>query len=138
MKSRRGSFASCLAFAAAAIAQSPVEKANKALAAAEALLAKGDYAKAVEAYADIAKKWPSTDAGVRAQFRTQVNTCLGRVPLQITGRRENRIDVVIMGDGYTLDKLNEFADVGKSVPKNMANDPVLAEYADYHNFWLAP
>jgi hypothetical protein len=141
MRTLRGllTVSSCVgAFAAAAAAQTPVEKANKALQAAEALLAKGAYSKAVEAYADIAKKWPTTEAGVRAQFRTQQNTCLGRVPLQVTGRRENRIDVVIMGDGYTLDHLNEFADVGKSVPKNMGNDPVLDEYAGYHNFWLAP
>lgn len=119
------------------MAQTPPQKAQKAFEAAEALLARGQYARAVDAYGDIARKWPTTEAGVRSQFRLQPNTCLGRTPLQVSGRSDNRIDVVVMGDGYTLDKLNEFADVGKSVPKNMANDFVLDEYLGYHNFWLA-
>src|SRR5262249_44277820 len=122
---------------AAAPAQSELAKAQKAFEQAEQLVVRGQYEHAVTAYKEIAKKWPTTEFGVRARQRTQPNACLGRVPLQVSGRSENRIDVVVMGDGYVLAQLNAFVDVARSVPKNMGIDPVLAEYADYHNFWAA-
>ncbi|HLQ37328.1 MAG TPA: M64 family metallopeptidase [Planctomycetota bacterium] len=126
-----------LALGTLAPAQGELAKAKQALAQAEELLAHGQYTRAVEAYRDIQKRWPRTEPGVIAQLRSQPNSCLGRTPLQLGGRSDNRIDIVVMGDGFTLDKQNAFADLAKSIPKNFARDPVLEEYIDYHNFWQA-
>jgi hypothetical protein len=138
MASMRRSFAAWGCAAGLLPAQVPSTepaKALQALAAAEQKLASGAFAAAVADYRAIAKKWPRTEGGALAQLRTGSNAYLGRIPLQVSGPSENRVDVFVLGDGYVLAGLNQFVDVAKSVPKNFGRDPVLDEYAAFHNFW---
>jgi IgA Peptidase M64 len=118
-------------------AQTDAQKADKELQQAEAMVQKGAFSAAVAAYREIARKWPTTVGGTLAKLRSEPNAFLGRSPLQQGGPPENRIDVFVMGDGYTIDKLNAFCDVARSVPKNFGRDPVFEEYAVYHNYWQA-
>lgn len=118
-------------------AQSDEAAAAKAFTRAEDLVAKANYTAARALYREIAERWPKTAAGQLAALRAQGNAFLGRAPLLDNGPSANRVDIVVMGDGYMLDKLNAFDDIARTLPKNFARDPVLEEYLGYHNFWRA-
>ena len=77
-------------------------------------------------------------AAVAAQGRASADDpLLGVTVLQKHGPPENRIDVVVMGDGYKREQQNQFDDVAKSVPKTFAHDVTLGEYLTYFNFTRA-
>lgn len=109
--------------------------AGKLLLRAEEAAAKGRYTAALQLYRQIVERYPSTTAGAVAQRRCEPNAFLGHAPLQVHGPSSNRIDIVVLGDGYTLDKQNMFDDIARTVPKNFGRDPVLEEYLTYQNFW---
>jgi hypothetical protein len=122
------------AFPPTARAQNWEQESAAAFAKAEELSQKGQHAAAVAAYKKIAETWPTTGSGSRATWRSQLNSCIGwRYVLQ-HGPSENRVDVVVMGDGFTLEQQNAFDDMAKTVHKTFEKDTVLAEYFTYHNF----
>lgn len=123
-----------LALAAATRAQSEDRAAQDAFDRAAQLAAKGSYQAAHSAYREIAERWPNTKAGRRAQKRSQPTACLGWAWIVENGPAQNRVDVVLMGDGFTLDEQNRFDDMAKTVPKTFAKNEVLGEYASYFNF----
>lgn len=54
--------------------------------------------------------------------------------LERGGPSPNRVDVVVMGDGYQQDQQNQFNDIARQVPKLFDHDPTLGEYLRYFNF----
>ncbi len=115
-------------------AQGDERKAAEVLAKAMEAAGKGHYSRAVALYKSVAKKWPNTGAGIVATERSGHTAFIGWSDLVRHGPSSNRLDVVVMGDGYQLDDQNEFDDVAKSVPKVFKNHKVLGEYYSYHNF----
>ena len=59
---------------------------------------------------------------------------LRTVDIERNGPSENRVDVVVLGDGYRLDQQNQFEDIARQVPKLFSHDPALGEYARYFDF----
>lgn len=112
---------------AAADAQTAFEK-------AEARVRAGRYDEARTEYKRIATKWPETPAGIEAARRARPSAFLGWTDVVRNGPSKNRIDVVLMGDGYELEHLNAFADLSKDVPPLFARQPTFREYASYFNF----
>ena len=123
-----------LLFVCPASAQSWEQDAAAAFAKAEELAAKGQYAAALAAYKKIAETWPATLGGSRSLWRSGLNSLLGWRFLVQSGPPENRVDVVIMGDGFTLEQQNSFDDIAKNVQRTFDKEKVLGEYYPYWNF----
>lgn len=126
-----------LCFAAvtpALTAQSEEIEAVKAFTAAEALAAKGKYRAASSAYKSIAKKYSGTSAGMLALQRSGDTAFLGWSFLVENGPSENRIDVVVFGEAFTLAEQNRFDDMAKRIPKDLESREVFEEYYAHHNF----
>jgi hypothetical protein len=128
-----------LALAPFGRAQTPAADEGEAAAAEElarieASFQKGQYAKAREAYEKLAEGASSTEAGRLALRRSRPNAVLGSRDLVRTGPSWNRVDIVFMGDGYTLQKLNSFDDFAKAVVPVFEHDRVFGEYLPYLNF----
>lgn len=113
------------------------KQAIDALIKAEKLVSKGSYTAAVSAYRRIAKRYKGTTAAALAESRTEETAYLGQSDVLRNGPSENRVDIVIMGDGYRLQDQNDFDDVAKAIPDAMAKNKLLGEYAKYHNYLKA-
>ncbi|MCA8977454.1 MAG: hypothetical protein KDC98_22215 [Planctomycetes bacterium] len=128
-------FLAALVLAGAAPAQNPVDaKAKADFDKAERAMAASKYTAAHNLYRQIARKYPMSAWGKMAALRTQPTAYLGWGKLQENGESNNRVDVVVMGDGFGLDDQNEFEDIAKSVVDVFQKDKLLAEYFTYHNF----
>jgi hypothetical protein len=79
------------------------KEARELLADAEFQARKGRPALASKRYREIAKKFPLTEAGKVATRRGKPSAFLGWDDLVRHGPSDNRCDVVLMGDGFTLD-----------------------------------
>lgn len=110
------------------------DAAAAALAEAEKEIVKGRYEEAVHEYEKIAERYPETPAGRVALRRTAPNAYLGCADLLRHGPSENRVDVVVMGDGYLLKKQDVFDDIAGDMPSQFEQDPILEEYYSYLNF----
>jgi hypothetical protein len=110
------------------------QKAEAEFARAEKAVADAKYAAAFGLYQQLAKRYPNTAWGKMSVLRTQATAYLGWGDLQRNGASDNRVDVVIMGDGYALDDQNEFDDVARSAVDVFRNHKQLGEYFAYHNF----
>lgn len=110
------------------------QKAEEAFERAEKAVADAKYTAARGLYTQLAKKYPNTAWGKIAALRTQPTAYFGWGFLQRNGLPDNRVDVVVMGDGYALDDQNEFDDVAKSIVDVFKNHKQLGEYFTYHNF----
>jgi hypothetical protein len=125
-----------VAAAAAPARQAPPAggEAEALLARAEALAADGRYAEARRAYRELAEDWPLTASGRTAARRARPNAYLGSAELARSGPSENRVDVVVMGDGFTLEHLREFDRLAATVPERLERLEVMREYAAYFNW----
>jgi len=110
------------------------ERADELLAKAEFALEKERYQDAVRLYQLIARKFPETEAGKLAARRTQPSCFLSSVPLVDHGPSENRVDVALMGDGYTLAHQDMFDDLADDVPPLFEKQRTFREYYSYFNF----
>ncbi len=110
------------------------QKAEAEFARAEKAVADAKYTVARNLYQQLAKKYPNTAWGKMSTLRTQPTAYLGWGDLLRNGESDNRVDVVVMGDGYAFDDQNEFDDVAKSVVDVFRNHKQLGEYFAYHNF----
>lgn len=120
------------------LAQTPSERnAMRDLLKATEAASKGHYASAVGMYKRIVRKYPGTGAAMLASERSQPTAFLGSGVVVRNGPSANRLDIVVMGDGYRLSDQNEFDDVAKSIPKLFKNHKLLGEYFGYHNFLRA-
>lgn len=114
--------------------QDDPSEARLMLETAEAEVAEGNYKKAVQLYEKLAKTFPDTSEGDLARARSAETGFLGWGYLLQNGPSSNRVDVVIMGDGYPLAKQTTFDSDIKSIPKLFERDDVFGEYFRYHNF----
>lgn len=114
--------------------QSTEEEAAELLAKGEAEVAKGRYKQAVQTFEKAARQYPHTSAGIEALSRTGETGYLGWSELVANGPSSNRIDVVILGDGYPLGDQAAFDEVAETIPKLFERHRVLGEYYTYHDF----
>lgn len=113
----------------------PQEEAAAALLfKAEDLGAKGQYAKAWALYKRLADKHPDTLAGKTAFARIQSTGFVASRVLVDNGPSRNRLDVVILGDGFTLEHQRAFDNLAEDVSKLFKRNDVLGEYYGYQNF----
>lgn len=133
--SRTRSFATLVAIAGAAVAQGPDgKKAEAEFQRAEKAVADAKYAAAFGLYKQLATRYPNTAWGRMAALRTQPTAYLGWGDLLRQGAANNRVDVVLMGDGFALDDQDEFDDIARSAVDVFKNHKLLGEYFSYHNF----
>ncbi|MCA8968652.1 MAG: hypothetical protein KDC95_02670 [Planctomycetes bacterium] len=104
---------------------------------AERAVFDGQYAKALTLYKRIADKYPTTLAGAKAKIRTRDSAYLGQADIVRNGPSENRVDVVITGDGYMFKHQKALANLARAVPKMFERNETLGEYYAYHNFLCA-
>ena len=128
-----GGLALLLPLFAAAPSEDPEQEAADLLEQAEEAVAKGQHKRAVTTYEKIVKKYPGTAAGEVAARRSLPSAYLGKTDVVRNGPSSNRLDVVFMGDGYTLKLLDSYHDIVADVPRIFERDPVFEEYYDYLN-----
>lgn len=112
----------------------PADEAAAELARAEEDAREGRYARAVDTYERIAERWPQTDAGRVAARRAEPNALLGWSDVLRHGPSSNRVDIVLMGDGYKLKQQSEFDDIANDIPREFERNVVFGEYFSYLNF----
>lgn len=115
-------------------AQGERDEAQTQLARAEAHDRAGRYSDARSLYERIAKTWPDTPAGKTAQRRAQPSAFLGWDYVVEQGPSANRVDVVLMGDGYELPHLKAFVNLAADIPPLFERQPTFREYWSYFNF----
>src|SRR5881628_2232555 len=84
---------------------SPEDQARAQLEKAEELVRGGRYVEARAQYGRIAADFADTQAGREAALRTQASAFLGWADVVRHGPSRNRVDVVVMADGWELDHL---------------------------------
>ena len=83
-------------------AQSPEnKKAEAEFQRAEKAVAEARYPQALTLYRQLAARYPNTAWGKMAVLRTQPTAYLGWGDIKRNGPSNNRVDVVVMGDGTT-------------------------------------
>lgn len=108
-------------------------------AKAKAETAKGaaGFLAARKLYQEFLKKYPGGDEDmlIEAEDRSGEN-CLANIELMHDGGPSpRRIDVELMGDGYTVNKYQEFLKHAPSQMVEFWREPLYAEYEDYFNVW---
>lgn len=111
------------------------EKAAEFIASAESLAEKGEYHAAYQKYLTALARYPETEGGRTARRRIgEPSGYLGCADMGRSGPSANRVDVVVMGDGYMREEQESFDRLAKYVPDLFRQHPVLGEYYGYHNF----
>jgi IgA Peptidase M64 len=112
----------------------PDDEAGHALAHAEEQARDGHYEEARREYERIAKHFSGTDAGTTAARRSKPSAFLGWRDLIRTGPSSNRVDVIILGEGYQLGEQDQFDDLADEAVSLFEKQPSLREYLPYLNF----
>jgi hypothetical protein len=102
-------------------------------ARAEELACAGRHVDARALYKRIARAYPETPAGKRARARTEPSAFLAACPLVDHGPAANRVDLVILGDGYEADHLRAFDELADDVPPLFERVEPFREYWSYFN-----
>ena len=110
------------------------EDAQALLEKAEGRAADGRYKDARRIYEQIAKKHPDTRAGVVAERRSRPSAYLGWADVVRSGPSSNRVDVVLMGEGYQLDEQKGFDKLAEDIPPVFERQGTFREYYSYFNF----
>lgn len=118
----------------AAAADDDAEKAQADLETAELRYEQGRYKEAYVAYSRLAKRYPGTAAGRVAAQRSQPSGYLGSTLTVDHGPSANRVDVALMGDGYTLDHQDTFDKLAEDVTPLFERQKTFREYYPYFNF----
>jgi hypothetical protein len=113
------------------------QEARSQLIKAEQQTAKGLYAEARRIYKTIVQRFPGTLAATIAGRRSRPSAFLGWSDIVRHGPSANRVDVVLMGDGYQLDDMKGFARFADDVPNYFEQQRTLGEYYSYFNFLRA-
>ncbi len=101
---------------------------------AEELARNSRYADAQRAYKKLAEEYSGTAAGVIAARRSAQSAFLGSSDVVRQGPSSNRVDVVLMGDGYELDHLKAFEKLAADAPPIFERQDTFREYYSYFNF----
>ena len=103
-------------------------------ARAEALACAGRHAEARAQYKRLAKAFPDRPEGRRAAARTLPSALLGSCALVEHGPSANRVEIVLLGDGYELDHQRAFDELAEDVPPLFEREEPFREYWSYLNF----
>jgi len=109
-------------------------EARELLEKAEEGAKRGQYRKAWNTFKLLSKEYADTPAGQRAASRAGESGFLCASDLLRHGPSRNRVDVVVMGEGFTLDQQDDFDTLSKVVLRNFPRSEVFEEYFAYHNF----
>ncbi len=120
--------------ALAAAGDDPAAEAQHELERGLEHVAAGRYERARDAYQRVLRRWPDSPAARQARARLDPNGLLGWADLVRHGPAEERIDVVVLGDGYTFEQQNAFDDVAADLPRTLERSPVFGEYFAAFNF----
>ncbi|MFG0318206.1 MAG: M64 family metallopeptidase, partial [Planctomycetota bacterium JB042] len=114
----------------------PAEEVDDLLAKAEAAGEAGRYGKADSLYRKIVEEAPGSEAARIAEERLAPNAWLRTVDLEINGDPDNRIDIFVLGDGYTREpKFQKLFDQGaRETLKYFEQAPVFRRYRKFMNF----
>lgn len=110
---------------------------ESALLRAERLASEGHYAKARSAYERIVRRHPGSPAAEVAARRSRPSAFLGWRDLVRSGPSSNRVDIVLMGEGYQLGEQDQFDDLADDLVRAFERQPTLREYFAYFNFTRA-
>jgi IgA peptidase M64 len=111
----------------------PDESPELVLARAEELACAGRHKDARALYARLAKEHPGTEAGSLAAKRSGPSALLGSCTLVDNGPPENRVEIVLLGDGYELDHQRAFDELAEDVPVLLERVEPFREYWRYFN-----
>ncbi len=114
--------------------QPPADDAAALLARGEELACDGRYADAIRTYERLVEEHPGTAAAHLAEPRIAPSALLGSCELLVHGPSANRVDVVILGDGYELDHQRAFDKLAADVPPIFERVEPFREYWSYFNF----
>jgi hypothetical protein len=130
---------SALPFALLLIAAAPQseEKAARMLEKAERRAEQGKFDEAHTLYRRLGKQYPDTPEGVIGKRRGQPSAYLGQGDVLRHGPSENRLDFVLMGEGYQITEMAAFAKLAEDVPDVFRRNEVFGEYYRYLNFLRA-
>jgi hypothetical protein len=103
---------------------------------AVALQKKGKYVAAKRAFRKILKEHPDHPLAPLARDRGGDNAFLGVEVIQESGPPERRIDVSVMGDGFTLEEQKMERDWAGYCLDVLYNEKVFDEYRSYFNFYF--
>jgi hypothetical protein len=109
------------------------EEAPALLERAEEAARAGRYREARRAYERLAARHPATAAGRIAERRSRPSAFLGWDRLVDHGPSSNRVDIVLMGDGYELEQLEAFDELAADIPPLFERQEPFREYWSYFN-----
>lgn len=110
------------------------EKAQSVLDKAELRIEQGRCVEAVRLYKSLARKYPETEAGRIGARRSEPSAYIGSKLIVDNGASTNRVDVALMGDGYTLEHQKAFAKLAADIPPLFERQDTFREYYSYFNF----
>jgi len=110
------------------------DKAQELLERAQLRYSQGKYPEVQRIYRDLAKKYGETEAGRIGARRSQPNAFLGYERFIETGPPANRVDVVLMGDGYLVNKQKVWDKLADNLPREFERNQTFGEYLSYFNF----
>ena len=109
--------------------------ARRQLGKAERLEEKGKFENANAVYRKIARENPETVAGGIAAERAKPGRIMRHRTIIASGPGKNRVDIVIMGDGFTIEnkKQEVYDGMAKRVARTLLMCPTFREYKNYFN-----
>ncbi|MBK7876085.1 MAG: hypothetical protein IPJ77_10075 [Planctomycetes bacterium] len=112
----------------------PVDEARAAFERAEELARTGRYADARLAYQRVTERFPDSVVAKEAKERSKPSAFLGWADVVRNGPSKNRVDVVLLGDGYELEHLKAFDKLAGDIPPLFERQETFREYYAYFNF----
>lgn len=112
----------------------PGDDARAAFERAEELARLGRYSDARAAYKRVADLFEGTKEARDAAERCKPSAYLGWADVVRHGPSRNRVDVVLLGDGYELEHMKAFDKLAEDVPPLFERQEPFREYFDCFNF----
>lgn len=110
------------------------EKAQKLFERAVFDYEQGRYSESVKVYKLLVRKYPDSAAAQIAAQRCAPNAVLGTHKLLEHGPPANRVDIALMGDGFTIHRQDTFDKWAADIPAVFEHQLLFDEYFGYLNF----
>ncbi len=113
------------------------KEARKLFDRAKAMVDKGQGIPARVLFEEFLKKYPGADEDMvlEADDRSGPNFLAGIEIQHDAGSPARRIDIELMGDGYTLEKFKDFKGAAEKHMREFWAEPLYGEYENYFNVW---